>query len=58
MSDVQLKDLFSNEKIAESTPLRFEKVLHEPKTLCTKCGAELCISRLPWQSRCNKCQEP
>ena len=57
MSEIQPKDLFSDTHIQETTKLRYERVLDEPKTQCTRCGAELILSRLPWQSRCLKCKE-
>ena len=57
MSEIQPKDLFSDTFIQETTKLRYERVLDEPKTQCTRCGAELILSRLPWQSRCLKCKE-
>ena len=57
MSEIQPKNLFSDTFIQETTKLRYERVLHEPKTQCTRCGAELILSRLPWQSRCLKCKE-
>ena len=58
MSGIQPKDLFLEENITESTSLRFARVLYEPKTHCPRCGAELVLRWLPWQSRCNKCKEP
>ena len=57
MSEIQPKHLFSDTHIQETTKLRYERVLDEPKTQCTRCGAELILSRLPWQSRCLKCKE-
>ena len=58
MSEIQPRDLFSDTFIQETTKLRYERVLDEPKTQCTRCGAELMLSRLPWQSRCLKFKEP
>ena len=58
MSEIQPRDLFSDTRIQETTKLRYERVLDEPRTQCTQCGAELILSRLPWQSRCLKCKEP
>ena len=57
MCDIQPKDLFSDPTIGEETKLRFERVLGEPKTHCTRCSAELILSRLPWHPRCLKCHE-
>ncbi len=37
--------------------MRYERVLEEPKISCARCGAELILSRMPWQSRCNKCTQ-
>ena len=58
MSEIQPKDLFSGTFIQETTKLRYERVLHKPKTQCTRCGAELILSRLPWQSRSQTALEP
>ena len=58
MSEIQPRDLFSDTRIQETTKLRYERVLDEPRTQCTQCGAELILSRLPWQSRSLKCKEP
>ena len=58
MSEIQPRDLFSDTRIQETTKLRYERVLDEPRTHSTQCSAELILSRLPWQSRCLKCKEP
>ena len=58
MSSVQPKDLFLEEGIAKDDPLRFERVLGEPKTKCLRCEAELILSRLLWQSHCHRRHTP
>ena len=57
MSEIQPEDLFSDTYIQETSKLRYKRALDEPKTKCTRCDAELILSRLPWQSRCLKCKE-
>ena len=51
-----ISELFQKED--KEAMVKYPRYLDEPKVSCGGCGAELFLSRIPWQSGCRDCKVP
>ena len=53
-AQVSVEELFGSQVEPEDM-IQYERLRHEPKVFCAE-GHEVILSRIPWQSGCNKCK--
>ena len=51
-----ISELFQNQD--KEVMVKYPRYLDEPKVACGSCGADIFLSRIPWQSGCGKCRVP
>ena len=51
-----ISELFQNQD--KEVMVKHPRYLDEPKVACGSCGADIFLSRIPWQSGCGKCRVP
>ena len=51
-----ISELFQNQD--KEVMVKYPRYLDEPKVARGSCGADIFLSRIPWQSGCGKCRVP